>query len=244
MILESFIQIRRQKKAFAWLLDPDKCGPPVLNEVVSTAEKYAIDFFFVGGSLLFNSADQLITQLKAMTAIPVVIFPGSALQVYPQADALLLLSLISGRNPDYLIGHHVTAAPFIRSCGLEAIPTGYMLIDGGNLTAVQYISNTIPIPADKPDLALATAMAGELLGLKVIYLDAGSGAANPVPASIVRAISTSIQLPLVVGGGIRTERQANDIYEAGADVLVVGNAAENKIEVLSGLIGVRDQFNS
>src|SRR5690606_37228031 len=141
---------------------------------------------------------------KSATSIPVIIFPGSANQICDSADGILLLSLISGRNPEFLIGAHVTAAARLRVSGIEILPTAYMLIDGGAATTVSYISNTLPLPADKPDIAACTAMAGEMLGLRLIHMDAGSGAKNPVPNAIIRAVREAVDLPIIVGGGIRT----------------------------------------
>jgi putative glycerol-1-phosphate prenyltransferase len=182
--------------------------------------------------------------IKSLTSIPIILFPGSPLQLSSQADALLLLSLISGRNAEYLIGNHVVAAPFLRESGIEIVPTGYMLINGGKQTSVSYMSNTQPIPADKPDIALATAMAGEMLGLKIIYLDAGSGAINPVPLNMIASIAAGVSIPVIVGGGIRTPDAVRNAYESGADVVVVGNATETNQSLLSELIAVRDLINT
>jgi putative glycerol-1-phosphate prenyltransferase len=173
--------------------------------------------------------------LKASTEVPVVLFPGSVYQLDGQADGLLLLSLISGRNPEFLIGHHVTVAGRIKRLGLPTVPTGYLLIDGGRPTSVSYMSGTTPIPADKPPIAAATALAGEQLGLKLIYLDAGSGAQNPIPASVIRAVREEVDLPVVVGGGIRSEQAAREALRAGADLIVVGTALENDPEWLHRL---------
>lgn len=244
MILPFLNSLKGRKKAFVWLIDPDKWDDDHIGPDLTLAANAGVDLIFVGGSLVFNHADRLISKIKSVSGIPVILFPGSPFQLSMQADAVLLLSLISGRNPEYLIGNHVVAAPFIRGSGLEVIPIGYMLIDGGQQTSVSYMSNTQPIPADKPDIALATALAGEMLGLKVIYLDAGSGASNPVPLRMITSIASNIRLPLMVGGGIRTPEDVRNAYESGADAVIVGNAAEESHYSLNEMIAQRDRFNS
>jgi phosphoglycerol geranylgeranyltransferase len=244
MILHYLKSLKGRKKAFAWLIDPDKCNDEHITSQLLIANDTGVDFIFVGGSLVFNHVDQVITKVKSLSKIPVVLFPGSPLQISSQADAILMLSLISGRNPEYLIGNHVVAAPFLRESGLEIIPVGYMLINGGQQTSVSYMSNTQPIPQAKPDIALATAMAGEMLGLKVIYLDAGSGALNPVPLKMISMISSEVQVPLMVGGGITTPADVRNAYEAGADVVIVGNATEDSESCLGELVVERDRFNT
>ncbi len=227
-ILQSLREARlANQKKFAVLVDPDKADEKHLLNLIDLCEQTKVDFFFVGGSLLVN--DQLndcIRIVKRESKIPVVIFPGSPLQISDNADAILFLSLISGRNPELLIGQHVIAAPHLKKMNLEILPTGYMLVDGGNSTTVSYISNTFPIPNDKPDIAACTAVAGEMLGLKLFYLDAGSGARNSVSSEMIREVSKSISSPLIVGGGIRNPETAHESCRAGADVIVVGNAFE------------------
>jgi phosphoglycerol geranylgeranyltransferase len=216
-----------RKKLFAVLIDPDKCPEDSLVELTRIAGKAEVDFLFVGGSLLAqDNLEPCIRTLKASSDIPVILFPGGILQVDRQADAILLLSLISGRNPDLLIGQHVIAAPFLKNSGLEILSTGYMLIESGNNTTARYISNTQPIPHDKDDIAVFTAMAGEMLGLKMIYMDAGSGASIPVSLSMVKKVCEKISIPLIIGGGIRTADEAIERCKAGADIIVVGNAIE------------------
>jgi phosphoglycerol geranylgeranyltransferase len=171
--------------------------------------------------------DHLLARIREQCHIPTLLFPGSSFQLSYHADALLLLSLISGRNPELLIGQHVLAAPFLKVSPLEIISTGYMLIDGGVQSSVQYMSNTYPIPAHKNDIAVCTAVAGEMLGLKMLYLEAGSGARQPVPPDMIQAVRSAVQIPLIVGGGIRHPEQARAALQAGADVLVVGTAIEN-----------------
>jgi len=217
----------KEKKQFAVLIDPDKQTPETIKEIIDISERSKIDYFFIGGSLFTNNhLDFCITQIKEHTSIPVVLFPGNTMQINEKADAILFLSLISGRNPEMLIGKHVIAASYIKASKLEVIPTGYMIIDCGRPTAALYMSNSTPIPYDKDEIALCTAMAGEMLGLKMIYLDAGSGAQNTISENMIRKVKDNINLPLIVGGGIRDVDRAIDIYKAGADMIVIGNAAE------------------
>lgn len=217
----------------AVLIDPDKQEPEQLLPLIEQAENCRADFLFAGGSLVAEDRFvKTIELLKKNSRLPVVIFPGSYVQVSKSADALLMLSLISGRNAEYLIGQQVAAAPHIHQCGIEAIPTGYMLIDGGVVSSTQYVTQTLPIPAHNTDLAVATALAGELLGMKLIYLEAGSGALNPVPADMIRAVKQHLHVPLLVGGGIKTTQQAEEACRAGANVIVIGNVLEKQPELL------------
>ena len=194
----------------------------------------SVDFILVGGSLITNGFfEKCIQIIKLHTQIPVVLFPGNIMQVSKDADAILLLSLISGRNPDLLIGKHVLAAPMLKQSGLEIIPTGYMLIDGGNITSVSYMSNTTPIPAEKHSIAACTAMAGEMLGLQVTYMDAGSGAQHPISTKIISAVRESVNGPIFIGGGIKTAEGAVAACNAGADVVVVGTAFEKEPELIN-----------
>lgn len=216
----------RSKKRVALLVDPDGYDNKSLEELIEKINLYPPDLLLVGGSILFNPIEITITALKLGTRLPVFIFPGNLYQLSDRADGILFLSLISGRNPEFLIGNHVLAAPHLGRSGIEVIPTGYMLIGNGKTTSVEYMSNTSPIPGDKPDIAVATAMAGEMLGLKSLYLEAGSGATHSVEPGIIRSIRKSISLPLVVGGGIRSTETALELFNAGADMIVVGNAVE------------------
>jgi putative glycerol-1-phosphate prenyltransferase len=215
---------KSSKKLFALLIDPDKYKP---ETIIKKATDAAVDLIFVGGSLLTNgNLESCIQSIKKTTNIPVVIFPGNSMQISSKADGIMLLSLISGRNPDMLIGNHVIAAPHLKKSKLEILSTGYMLIDSGKQTSALYMSNTNPIPANKPDIAVCTAMAGEMLGLKMIYMDAGSGAENCVNDKMISAVKNAINIPLIIGGGINTVQKAKNACKAGADIIVVGNAAE------------------
>ncbi|HDP74497.1 MAG TPA: geranylgeranylglyceryl/heptaprenylglyceryl phosphate synthase [Bacteroidales bacterium] len=221
------------KGGLAVLLDPDKESQVNVDAIVANGQQAGASILLVGGSLVTKPLDDFVVNLRASTSLPVVVFPGSAMQFSPNADAILFLSLISGRNPDFLIGHHATVAPMVKRSGVEVIPTGYILIDGGTPTSVQYMSQTMPIPASKPDIAVATAIAGELLGLQAIYLEAGSGAKNAVPAKLIEAVRNAISIPLIVGGGIRTKQQYSDARNAGADLVVVGNGLEENPKMFS-----------
>lgn len=234
-----------KRKQFALLLDPDKISPENIDELISQAIETAVDYIFFGGSLLTSDTiDESICYIKSKCSIPIVLFPGNPTQVNKNADGLFFLSLISGRNPELLIGHHVLSAPIIKQSGLEVIPTGYILIDGGKITSVSYISNTTPIPANKPDIAGCTAMAGQMLGMKVMYMDAGSGADNPIPAKVISAVKQGANdCPVVVGGGIRTPEQAIIAANAGADIIVVGNAIEKDKDLLKTICRAVHQLN-
>ncbi len=219
----------KPQKQLAVLIDPDKQSPEQLEQTAKIAQKAGVDFLFVGGSLL--TSDMLyhsVRILKENSEIPVILFPGNTYQIARNADAMLFLSLISGRNPDMLIGMHVLAAPYIKLSGLETIPTGYMLIDSGSPTAVSYMSNSFPIPNNKKDIAACTAMAGEMLGLKIIFMDAGSGAEKTIPEEMIGFVKQSIEIPLIIGGGIRTTEKLKSVLGAGADIVVAGNRFEEK----------------
>lgn len=230
----------KQKKLFAVLIDPDKFEN---TEVLKLAEASKVDLLLVGGSLLTNgSFERCVETIKKNTKIPLLIFPGNNLQISKKADGILLLSLISGRNPDMLIGKHVVAAPVLNSSGLEIIPTGYMLIESGRQTTALYMSNTAPIPGDKADIAMCTAMAGEMLGLKLIYMDAGSGAKNCVSQEMIKKVSQHIKIPLIVGGGINNAEKAKKACKAGADIIVVGNAIEKNKSILKKIADTIHSF--
>ena len=215
------------QKSFAVLIDPDKVDHPMLDELMDLSIAAKVDYFLVGGSLVIsNHLDDVVSHIKQNCAIPVILFPGSSTQLSKFADALLYLSLISGRNPELLIGQHVVSAPAVRQSGLEILSTGYMVIDGGAPTTVSYISNASPIPHDKNEIAMCTAMAGEMLGMKLIYMDSGSGAKRPVSEAMIESVAQKIETPLIIGGGITEPEKAYRNCKAGADVIVVGNAIE------------------
>jgi phosphoglycerol geranylgeranyltransferase len=215
------------RKQLAVLIDPDKLQNRDVERIAINAAKSGVDYFFVGGSLLVNNElDQCIKTLKANSEIPVLLFPGNTMQMSWKADAILFLSLISGRNAEMLIGRHVIAAPYLKLSPLEVISCGYILVESGKTTAVQYMSNTVPIPSDKMDIAICTAMAGEMLGLKLIYLEAGSGAQQCVPLGMIEQVKQNINIPLIVGGGLRTPEKVREAAVAGADIIVVGTAIE------------------
>lgn len=232
------------QKSLAVLLDPDKVGQDALTALLAHTIDYPVDFFLVGGSLVTHYVHKdVIARIRQHTTTPVVLFPGNPLHIEPSADAILFLSLISGRNPEFLIGQHVIAAPLLKKSGLEILPTGYMLIDSGTQTTVSYISGTMPLPADKPGVAACTAMAGEMLGLQLMYLDAGSGARRPVPPAIIASVRAVVDTPLIVGGGIDTGEKAYEALKAGADLIVVGNGIEEDPDLLPQLSMVIHEFN-
>jgi len=227
-IYNQILENKKQgKKSFALLVDPDKQDKSELISVIKKAKQAKTDYFFVGGSLLTNdSLDSCLTTLKENSNIPVVLFPGNAMQVNDKADGILFLSLISGRNAEMLIGRQVITAPILKQSSLEVLPTGYMLIDSGKPTTVSYMSNTTPIPAEKNSVAACTALAGEMLGLKLIFMDGGSGAQNPISEEMITEVSKSVDTPLIIGGGISSGKKAAANCKAGADIIVVGNAIE------------------
>jgi putative glycerol-1-phosphate prenyltransferase len=229
-----FTNHRQGKKSIAVLVDPDKAeDASALLQLINLASENCIDYFFVGGSIITTSnLSAVVKIIKDNVTIPVILFPGNAIQIEPSADGLLFLSLISGRNPELLIGQHVIAAPIIRNTKLEVIPTGYLLINSGRTTSVAYISNTTPIPDDKYSMAACTAMAGEMLGLRAIYLDAGSGAEKEISPKMIATVRKAINVPLLVGGGINSTQKAVSALEAGADMIVIGNALEKNPNLL------------
>ena len=225
-ILQS-LQSTTPEKKLAVLIDPDDLQEAHLDKLIPLLQKSKVDLILIGGSLLLkDQLNQCLKTLKKELSQPLVLFPGSMVQISEKADAILFLSLISGRNPEFLIGQHVIAAPYVKAAGLEVIPTGYMLIDGGRPTTASYMSNAMPIPRNKMEIAVCTAMAGEMLGLRTLYMDAGSGADLPVPKEMIRAVRKNTKLPIIVGGGIRDPYKAVEQLEAGADMIVVGTHIE------------------
>ena len=221
------------KKLFAILIDPDKQKNSVLSLIVQKANEANVDYFFVGGSLLTNdNLEECIKTIKNNSNIPVILFPGNAMQINKNADGILFLSLISGRNPELLIGKQVISAPILKQTSLEVISTGYMLIDSCKPTTASYMSNTLPNPRNKNGISTSTAIAGEFLGMKLIYMDAGSGAEKPIKIDMIKQVSNQINIPLIIGGGICNAQKAIDNCNAGADLIVVGNAIEKNADLI------------
>jgi phosphoglycerol geranylgeranyltransferase len=231
-------------KRLAVLLDPDHLTVARCQEILALSHRHGVDFFFMGGSLISNP-DQasFVGYIKQHSTIPVILFPSSGLYIDAQADGMLLLSLISGRNPDLLIGQHVAAAPLLKNSGLPLFPTGYMLIDSGRQTTASYMSGTTPIPHDKPAIAACTALAGQMLGLQHIFLDGGSGAMYAVSPSMIQAVREAVSLPILVGGGVNTTEKAEAAWKAGADILVVGNHIEKSPQFIAEVSEVKQRFN-
>jgi len=235
--------ISTNRKSLALLLDPDKSDEKSLSKILGIAAASGTDLILAGGSLTFNPITTLIDSIHQKCPIPVALFPGNLMQITDKADYIFLLSLISGRNPELLIGNHVLAAPFLSKIRERVIPVGYILIGSGSNTSVVYMSQTEPVPANKPEIAVATAIAGELLGLKLIYLEAGSGATEPVPEPTIRAVRENVTVPIIVGGGLRNGARIEAAYKAGADMIVLGNGAENNPELLVEACMIRDKMN-
>jgi putative glycerol-1-phosphate prenyltransferase len=234
---------KKGEKQLSVLIDPDKCS---LNHLKLLSEKQsAVDFFLVGGSLITDGDfSKTVSLIKKHIQKPLVIFTGNNQQISAEADAILFLSLISGRNAELLIGQHVSAAPIIQKTKLEIISTGYMLIESGQLTTAVYMSASLPIPRNKKEIACATALAGEYLGMKLIYMDAGSGANFTVPADMIKAVKKTIKVPLIIGGGIKNAETAYETYKAGADIIVIGNRAEDNYEFIEEIIAVKKQVKT
>lgn len=215
--------------AYFILIDPDKISENNLSRFLSLAEEAGVDGFLLGGSLLLSGdLKSVIKRIKEESQIPIIIFPGSVSQVLPEADALLYISLISGRNADHIIGNHVLAAPMIKKSGIEPISTGYILVESGKVTTAEYMSGSKPIPRNKPEIAVATALAAEFMGMKMVYLEGGSGAELTVPNEMVKYVSSQCSIPVIVGGGIRDPKTANEKVLSGAKVVVTGNYFEKE----------------
>lgn len=244
MLLNQFQNTTKKKrKEIAILVDPDKSNTSHLKTLCSNPAFNSVDFIFVGGSLITSGQiNDCITQLRGLTEKPIIIFPGGGNQISSKADGILLLSLISGRNADLLINKHVESAFELKRSGLEILSTSYILIDGGRATSVSYMSNTTPIPRDKPAIVAATALAGEMLGHSLVYLDAGSGAEIPISSNMIQAIRKTVTSPIIVGGGIRDGETLYEIFEAGADVVVIGNHLESNPDFLSEMAAVKNSF--
>ena len=220
------------------LIDPDKVNRNEVEELIAKINSHdRVKAILVGTSVLLSEDfNEFVMRVKEVSKYPVIIFPGNSLQVSKNADAFLLPSLISGRNPDFLIGEHVKISVFLKNSGIEVIPTGYMLIESGNYTSVEYISFTRPIPREKIDIAIAHAVAGELLGLKLLYLEAGSGAKFPVPPEMIKSVVDSVSIPVIVGGGLRTKEDVENALASGARHVVIGTAFEENPEILQEVL--------
>ena len=240
-VLNTIFQLKKNRKnGLAILIDPDSLSKDVLIEQVRLAKQNSVDFLFVGGSMITDDClDETLDYIKLNCDIPTVLFPGSLYQINAKADAILFLSLISGRNAELLIGKHVLAAPLLKKSGLEVLPTGYMLVDGGKSTTVSYMSNSFPIPNDKPKIAAGTALAGEMLGLKLNFLDAGSGAEISVSPDMIEATAKLTSNPIIVGGGIKNPQDAKSAWDAGANIVVVGNAIESNPSLINDISKVK-----
>ena len=222
-------KISEKGAAYLILIDPDKISGEKLSAFIKRCEASGVDGFLVGGSLMMNgNLSNTISVIKQNTSIPVVIFPGGISQVSSNADAILFLSLVSGRNPEHLIGKQIMAAPVIKAYNLETIPSGYILVESGSITTVEYISGSKPIPRKKPEIAVATALAAQYLGMKMVYLEGGSGAEMPVPNEMISLVSRNVDIPVITGGGIKTARDAREKVESGASIVVTGNYFEDE----------------
>jgi phosphoglycerol geranylgeranyltransferase len=239
-VYDYLIHVRETRGAgFFVLIDPDRSMPGRVAEQARLCRDAGVDAILVGASIMMDGGfEDAIESAKSAVDIPVIIFPGEKSQVSSKADAILFLSLLSGRNPDFIIGEQVRSAPLIRSIHLEAISTAYLLVESGKTTSVEFMSNTRPLPPDKPEIALAHAMAAELFGMKFIYLEAGSGALRSVPDEMIRTITTGVGMPVIVGGGIRTPETVAAKVASGASFVVVGNHLENNgnLTVLKNLV--------
>jgi putative glycerol-1-phosphate prenyltransferase len=231
------------KKMLAVLLDPDRCQGQLMSSTIAALKLSVPDFIFVGGSYVNSPIDSFIELIKEEVQVPVVLFPGNTSQFSPKADALLFLSLISGRNPEFLIGQHVTSALAIKQSGIEVIPAGYILIDGGKVSAVEYMSHTRSIPREKKEIVLATALAGELSGQHLIYLEAGSGALQPVPKELINYVTSCLSIPVIVGGGMKNTQNLQDCFDAGANLAVVGNAFEENPNLIIEFVNFTKEYN-
>ena len=236
MLYNLILQKFGKEKMVALLIDPDNHDTESLENIVNIANLASIDFILIGGSIITKSFNDKIKIIKDKTTLPVFLFPGNLLHLCNHADGILLLSLISGRNPELLIGNHVVAAPFLKNSGMEIIPTSYILVNTGTCTSVEYMSNTQPIPFNKPEIAAATAMAGEMLGHKLTYLEGGSGAEQTINRQLISEVKKNTSIPLIVGGGIRTSSQSRQIFQAGADIIVIGTVAEESPDMVFEIV--------
>ncbi|MDP2984886.1 MAG: geranylgeranylglyceryl/heptaprenylglyceryl phosphate synthase [Candidatus Latescibacter sp.] len=232
-VYQYLMDIRKKHGAgFLVLIDPDRSAPLVVTEQAKQCRDAGVDAILIGASIMMDGGfEEAVESVKSAVDIPVIIFPGEKSQVTSKADAILFLSLLSGRNPEFIIGEQVRSAPLIKSFRLEAISTAYLLVESGKTTSVEFMSNTKPLPPDKPEIALAHAMAAEIFGMKLIYLEAGSGAVRPVPDEMIRVVSSGVNIPVMVGGGIRTPETVAAKVASGASFVVIGNHLEHSMEM-------------
>ena len=225
--------VDKKGAGFIFLIDPDKKNDKNIDQLVENANAQGADAIFVGGSIMMDSLyHNRIERIKSISDIPVILFPGGVNQINKCFDAMLFMSLLSGRNPHYLIGEQVIAAPIISDYGIETIPTGYILVDGGSPTTVEFISGTKPLPPNRPDIVISHALAAQFMGMQLIYLEAGSGAFNKVPKDVISKVSNEINIGLIVGGGIRTPEAASEAVNAGASFVVIGTAMEESTKLM------------
>ena len=227
-VLNYLLSVKKKKGAgYIVLIDPDKNSENNLEEKISKINNSGVDAIFVGGSLILdNNCKKRVELIKSISKVPVIFFPGGISQLNKHYDAMLFMSILSGRNSHYLIGEQVIAAPIVKDLGIEVIPTGYLLVDGGNNSSVQFMSGSNPIPIEKPDILIAHALAAQYLGKKLVYLESGSGAKNSIPNNLLKAVTKYIDVPIIVGGGIKTPKSANEKVVAGASFVVIGSILE------------------
>ena len=225
--------VEKKGAGFIVLIDPDKKNDKNIDQLVEKANQNGVDAIFVGGSIMMDGLyHKRVERIKSISEIPVILFPGGVNQINKHYDAMLFMSLLSGRNSHYLIGEQVIAAPIVKDYEIETIPTGYLLIDGGSPTSVEVVSGTKPLPSNRPDIIVSHALAAQFLGMELIYLEAGSGALNEVPEDVVKKVADEINIGLIVGGGICTPEDANSIVNSGASFVVIGSAIEKSAELM------------
>ena len=225
--------VEKKGAGFIVLIDPDKKNDKNIDQLIENANQNGVDAIFVGGSIMMDGLyHKRVERIKSISEIPVILFPGGVNQINKHYDAMLFMSLLSGRNSHYLIGEQVIAAPIVKDYEIETIPTGYLLIDGGSPTSVEVVSGTKPLPSNRPDIIVSHALAAQFLGMELIYLEAGSGALNEVPGDVVKKVADEISIGLIVGGGIRTPEDANSIVNSGASFVVIGSAIEKSAELM------------
>lgn len=231
--------VKNKGAGYFVLIDPDQKNHSNIEDVVQAANESEVDALLVGGSLMMDSKNHdRVAQIKKIAEMPVIFFPGGVTQLNGYYDAMFFMSILSGRNPHYLIGEQAIAAPIVKDIGMETIPMGYLLLDGGTTTTVEFMSSTKPIPMDRPDITVAHALAAQYLGMKIVYLEAGSGAKIPVSVETIEAVRSQIEIPIIVGGGIKTPQDAEERIKAGASFIVTGTVTET-----SGNLSVMKEFS-